>query len=256
MTSPASDSDYWTVSRTPFCGLMFILPFLIVYEIGVFEIGLSDTGRNAADVWIRFALRDSGVPGDWALPALVLVVLLGWHLAQRKPFRCDAQILSGMFAESLLFAAALLAGGRAWQSVIAADVSDPIAQRAVSFLGAGIYEELLFRLLMIPLLYGLLRLCWTPRLLAMALSALMSSGLFALAHYADAPTLMALLNLQDAAETVWTMPEHWYSFQFRLAAGVMFSLLFWMRGFGITVGCHLLYDLLVGVVLRGVPGSE
>ena len=35
-----------------------------------------------------------------------------------------------------------------------------------------------------------------------------------------------------------------------LPAGLYFALLFRLRGFGIAVGAHALYDVMVGVVLR------
>ena len=37
----------------------------------------------------------------------------------------------------------------------------------------------------------------------------------------------------------------WYSFSFRFAAGLFFAVLFVTRGFGIAVGAHAMYDILV-----------
>ena len=39
------------------------------------------------------------------------------------------------------------------------------------------------------------------------------------------------------------------TFSFRALAGGFSSLLCILRGFGITVGCHAAYDLLVGLLL-------
>jgi membrane protease YdiL (CAAX protease family) len=41
-----------------------------------------------------------------------------------------------------------------------------------------------------------------------------------------------------------------FSFTFRTLAGLLFATLFLLRGFGVAVGCHALYDILVGVVLE------
>jgi membrane protease YdiL (CAAX protease family) len=40
----------------------------------------------------------------------------------------------------------------------------------------------------------------------------------------------------------------WPGFAFRMSAGSLFSLLFWRRGFGIAVGTHAVYDILVATV--------
>jgi hypothetical protein len=40
-----------------------------------------------------------------------------------------------------------------------------------------------------------------------------------------------------------------YVFLFRLLAGIYFALLFRLRGFGIAVGTHAFYDIIVGVTL-------
>jgi membrane protease YdiL (CAAX protease family) len=63
---------------------------------------------------------------------------------------------------------------------------------------------------------------------------LVTSLMFSLAHYVG-PT----------AETMVL-----FTFTFRALAGVFFAALFVTRGFGITVGCHAAYDLLVGVLMK------
>jgi hypothetical protein len=40
----------------------------------------------------------------------------------------------------------------------------------------------------------------------------------------------------------------WYSFSFRFAAGLFFAGLFVTRGFGIAVGAHAMYDILVEII--------
>ena len=39
----------------------------------------------------------------------------------------------------------------------------------------------------------------------------------------------------------------WLTFLFRFLAGVFFAVLFRYRGFGIAVGTHAFYDVLVGL---------
>ena len=91
----------------------------------------------------------------------------------------------------------------------------------------------MFRLCLLPVLYGGLRtLALRPRGAAIA-AVLMSSVIFSAAHYVG-----------PAADQLTA-----FSFLFRTLAGVFFAALFVTRGFGITVGCHAAYDLLVGLLL-------
>ena len=98
-------------------------------------------------------------------------------------------------------------------------------------LGAGVYEELLFRLLMVPLLIGVLRLLRLRPTASMVGAVLLSSLVFAAAHH-----------IPPYGETF-----SWFYFSFRVLAGIFFAVLFVYRGFGIAAGTHAGYDLLVGL---------
>jgi membrane protease YdiL (CAAX protease family) len=99
---------------------------------------------------------------------------------------------------------------------------------AILSLGAGIYEELVFRLILMTLLVllfaDLLRL---PKLWSNLLMVSISAVLFSLYHYLG----------HEAFQ--------WQSFAFRTVAGIYFAGLFLTRGFGITAGCHISYDILI-----------
>jgi membrane protease YdiL (CAAX protease family) len=105
--------------------------------------------------------------------------------------------------------------------------------QVVTYVGAGIYEEVLFRLLLFSVLGGMLRLLQFPSLLAFLGAALASAAFFSAAHH--------LGPYGEAFDG--------YVFLFRTVAGVYFALLFQLRGFGIAVGAHACYDVLVGVVV-------
>jgi membrane protease YdiL (CAAX protease family) len=100
----------------------------------------------------------------------------------------------------------------------------------IGFIGAGVYEETLFRLILVPVFFHVLRLLQTPTVLASSLAVTGSALLFALAHHAGTP---------GEAFT-------WFAFIFRWMAGVFFAWIFILRGFGIAVGTHTSYDILVG----------
>jgi membrane protease YdiL (CAAX protease family) len=98
-------------------------------------------------------------------------------------------------------------------------------------LGAGIYEEALFRLILFSCLVRLLRLVEVNGLFSVVLAALASALLFSAAHHLGP----------------YGQPYSNYLFLFRLIAGLYFALLFQVRGFGIAVGAHSCYNLMVSI---------
>lgn len=244
--------DYWMLARQPLHSVLFLLPLLGVYEAGVLQLGLvGNEFRNGADYWMRTGLRLAGVEFPWTLPLIVLGLLVLWQLAGRHRWTVSPGTLMGMLAESLLFGACLIVMGQLQEMAFrqhlpaALPLAIPLSQsaslpQAIGYVGAGIYEEVLFRLCLLPLVCGLLRMLFVPGKAAMLLSILITSALFAGAHY-----------IGPAAD-VWSV----YSFTFRALAGAFFGLLFVLRGFGITVGAHASYDLLVGILLPGAAALQ
>ncbi|MGD0516232.1 MAG: CPBP family intramembrane glutamic endopeptidase [Thermoguttaceae bacterium] len=224
---------YWVQSRRPVVSLVFIAPLLAIYEAGVLIWGV----QNGADAWMRQFLDLMGFSQHWLLPLLTVCVLLGWHYLTHEPWRFSPGVLSPMVAECLLLAiclqVVLVFQGTLLLST--GQASGPsIAAKMVGYLGAGIYEELLFRLILLSATLWLIRRWWTAQNLSLVLAVLVSSLIFAAAHYVG-----------GAGDDF-----HWFSFLFRFMAGVFFSILFIYRGFGIAVGAHAAYDILAILFLR------
>ena len=109
------------------------------------------------------------------------------------------------------------------------------AQLVIS-LGAGLYEELLFRVLLVGLLLRLFGLLLPGgRAVATAGAVIVSTLVFSAFHYVG--------PLGDT----FAVP----SFTFRAIAGVAFSLLYVARGFGIVAWTHALYDLGLSLLTAG-----
>lgn len=236
--------DYWDQSLQPLNCLTFVAPLLALYEIGAISLG-STAMRNGADVWLRGLLGRLGLGEFFFLPLLTCGLLLGWHHLTRDRWRVRTEVLSGMVCESfalgvLLVVIAKLCGNLLYcpptlQAAIQADVGE--ASRVpllLSYLGAGIYEELLFRLLLLSGTIALCRKMGADATSAISFAVIAISLFFAAAHY-------ALFFQVGLAFT-------WYSFVFRIFAGVLFSILFLTRGFGVTVGTHCVYDILVATL--------
>ncbi len=257
-----TDVHYWSETRRPLTILIFLLPLLLVYELGTQQLDeISSTIRNGADCWLRSFLLESGVSGSWLLPGLLVGGLFAWHVISHQPWRCSLETLSGMFGESLLFALLLIVMGQSlcvtfermnsvpWANIHLAHDSSHAS--VISFLGAGIYEEVTFRLLLLPLCYGVMRVLLIPARISILCAVLTTSFLFAIAHYVepeDAATLAQ--SVQDATSRIIHDPSLWYGFTFRTIAGLFFAGLFLVRGLGIAVGCHAIYDLLVGILMQ------
>jgi hypothetical protein len=254
---PDHEPDYWAETQRPLVSLAFLLPLLIGYEAAVVaHSGGEATGlRNGADAWMRGWLLNAGVQFPWVLPIGVAAGLLGWHLIRKDPWCVRFHTVLGMLAESLLFALLLIICGQtlhmafgpgAPAEAVTASLS-PAQVRMVSYLGAGLYEESLFRLLLLPGLYGLGRLLRQGRMTSGIIAVVLSSAIFAIAHYL--PVNASALSpdaYATAIRAVHNDPDLWYGFVFRAMAGLAFGTLFLLRGFGVTVGSHAAYDILVG----------
>ncbi|QDU37776.1 CAAX amino terminal protease self- immunity [Maioricimonas rarisocia] len=260
-TAPLPEhDDYWEAARRPLAATCFVLPLILAYEIGLLTCPSAGMAlRNGADCWMRaFLAAGMGIQAA-LLPAVVVASLLAWQVAARHPWRCRVETLIGMFGESLILATALFVLarliGQAFATMVVAQIpaaSDPVTVggRAISFVGAGIYEEVLFRLLLLPGVVLALRGLLLPRGLAILLGVLLSSVVFSAAHYIEVAPGSGTIELWGPLQHVLETRELWFGFLFRAAAGVWFAILFYLRGFGITVGCHVLYDIMVGIVVQ------
>jgi membrane protease YdiL (CAAX protease family) len=225
--------NYWVQSRRPVVSLVFIVPLMAIYETGVVIWGV----QNGADAWMRQFLDLMGFSQHLLLPLLTVCILLAWHYLTHEPWRFSPGVLSPMVVECLLLAICLQIVLK-FQGLLLLPVAEPtkltIAETmktSVGFLGAGIYEELLFRLMLLTAVVWIIRRWWTAAKASLVLAVLVSSLIFAAAHY--------------VGHNGYTFD--WFNFLFRIVAGVFFSILFIYRGFGISAGTHAAYDILVGL---------
>ncbi len=233
---------YWEQSRTPLASLAAVAPLVVFYELGVLLLGPGEV-RNGAEVWLRQLLSLMGLGEYFLLPLVTVGILVGWHFLAKRPTRLTAGLLAGMMLESLGLALLLvgIAHFQAWLMSVYSDqppgtwlAGEPqgLSSRLVCFAGAGLYEELLFRLVMLPACFALLAACKLRPAPAAAWAVLLSSLAFSAAHY--------LGPLGDE----WQIS----SFVFRTLAGAIFAVVFLARGFGIVACTHAAYDVLVGIL--------
>jgi hypothetical protein len=190
---------------------------------------------------MRWGLDVFGAGHALAAPLIVLLVMLAWTWWRWHDRPDDpATLFFGTAFESCLFAFLLWQFSRNFGPIVEGlgvplqiTVQTPPLAQILTFIGAGIYEEVLFRLGLFVGLYGLLRILHLPKLVAVTLAALAAAAAFAAAHHVGP----------------YGEPVRADYFVFRAIAGLYFTLLFVLRGFGIAVGAHAGYDVLVGVTV-------
>jgi membrane protease YdiL (CAAX protease family) len=238
--------NYLGATRHPWPCLWFVLPLLAVYEGGVLYVG-GEHGqalRNGADAWLRRGLQEmGGVVHPAAAPVLVLGLLVVWCAGRWRDRPGEVpSVCTGMLVESLFFACGLWGLSRGFGPLLeslgiklkagASPSADAVSQ-LVTYVGAGIYEEVIFRLGAYAGLLVLMRLSQVPKAAAVGMAAVLSGVVFAAAHHVG-----------PSGESVES-----FVFLFRTLAGVYFALIYQFRGFGVAVGAHAGYDLLVGVMM-------
>jgi hypothetical protein len=235
---------YYQATRHPWPSLLCLLPLLAAYEGGIFALGgpHADALRNGADAWLHWGLEEIGVNFAYAPPLLIALVFLGWSYAARDKRPQDLiGVVSGMVIEAVFFALGLWGLSRAQRPLLEQfgihlafneARGDAIAQ-AITYIGAGIYEEVLFRLILFSALLVVLRLALLPTLAALPAAALGSALLFSAAHHVGP----------------FGEPFNREVFVFRTLAGLYFTVVYRLRGFGVAAGSHALYDVVVGVAM-------
>jgi membrane protease YdiL (CAAX protease family) len=253
---------YWDMTHRPLQCLVFLLPIIVAYEAGMAiahgNEPLDARPRLAAQQLIYWAFSLIGVPDVYFyLPGFVLVgTLLLWHLVKRYPWKVSWPTVAGMAGASVLLAggflllyrvvppmpvkqaaAALVSGGGAAMPLQAGLAAHDLSalDNLLLDIGAGLYEELVFRLVLVSALWTLFHkvIRWRE-VTSVALAVVISSLLFAAHHFES-------FGGQDP----WSTPR----FAFFAACGAYLAAVFVARGFGLAVGCHAFYNvatLLIG----------
>lgn len=241
--SPNVPRSYWDATKRPLQILAFLLPLIALYELAlVFLLQSQESVRTVLahrylldffDVF-RIAPRGALHLGGIA----IIVVLLVWHILERNQWRISLRVCGLMAIESLVLTFPLIV---LWQLIArAAALEMPLAAeppllQGLSIwskigisIGAGLYEELLFRMLLIAAIHTLLvDVGKASTRLGAGIAIFISAAAFTGYHRLDSGSEMAFLFL----------------------AGLYFGCVYVVRGFGIVVGTHALYDIITVSVL-------
>jgi membrane protease YdiL (CAAX protease family) len=228
--------------RNLLTSLVLVFPLLLIYQVGVlFTLPM----LNGADFLTIFLFQNLGLSTAAYLGYTALVAVafaIGVAVLRRKQ-RFDPKVVGPVLIESSIYALTMgsliilvmtqvfgisprLAGG--------GGVGEQgFVTRIVMSIGAGVYEETVFRLALLTGITALLEKGvglgrWVALTVALVISSLLFSAMHHIPPYGD--------------------PLRLGVFTFRFLAGICFGVLYWLRGFAVAVYTHAIYDVYVLLV--------
>jgi membrane protease YdiL (CAAX protease family) len=179
----------------------------------------------------------------------VVVVLFVWHVLARDPWRIEWPTIGVMACESLLLALPLIALGQIVIRVLAFGPGSAaegsleglnLWSRICISIGAGLYEELMFRMLLIAIIHTLLvDLGKASQRVGAIVAVVVAAAAFTAYHPLTGPD--GGISIQKVT--------------FFFLAGLYFGAIYVVRGFGIVVAVHALYDILTVSLLSFSAGE-
>lgn len=256
-SADAERLSYWELSRKPLQVLLFLIPLIIVFELALLVYADPDTFSNEAREKLMRFFDVFGISRSVGLHlggVGLAVVLLAWHVLTGDPWRVSLKTMGAMVIEAVALAVPLIVmcqmvnhfvGNAAFSLAATGAPAGSIwaeydtADRLLLSIGAGLYEELMFRMLLIAVLHTLLvDAAKLPNLWGAVIAVILSAFAFAWYHQPF-----------DSAGGVLLSQVAFYTL-----AGLYFGVLFMARGFGIVVAVHAAYDMIALTLLAPTPG--
>lgn len=211
--------------------LAFLLPLIVFYEVVSITRGRD---RVIAFDLLRRFFELFGHAGMWAPGLGVVAILIATHIASGEKWSIKWGRVAWMYVEVVALATPLLVLNWTIQLAGAQSEAGGLIDGIGMGIGAGVYEELVFRLLLISFVVmigvDLLRL---SRTWVTAVAIALSSLAFAAHHHY--PFGMEPFN-----------PT---AFAFRAVAGAYLAIIFWYRGYGSAAGCHAAYNVALACLI-------
>ena len=232
--------DYWLQTRQPLVCLAFVFPLLIWYDVSM--IMNADAIRSGVDRLVQSIFAPLGQVSICILPLLCAGSLLLLHNLQKNSGTFYFRAVFWMAVESIALAAILFFACDAMLLYFNDQRPQPLAGLATFFtdpqqygkvltcIGAGIHEEFVFRLLLFGSLYHFLERCGSKQNIALVVTSILVSILFAAVH-------CDVFNPEGN-------PFELSAFLFRFLASIFLCVLFRFRGIAIAIGVHAAFDIL------------
>ena len=232
-------ASYHEESRDLFGSLILVLPLFVLYQVGVLATG---GVRNGVDFVtdLMWRLADYQLGSYLLINLGILVAFVIAIFALRKSGTFKPKLYPWVIAESTAYAMMLGSGVVFVMSSLGLDAllatgsggDFGLFTSVVLSLGAGLYEETVFRLILMGgMFYAGSRWMKLPTWLAAVGALLISSFIFSAIHYVGPLADSFMLG----------------SFIFRFFAGILLAAIFYLRGFAVAVYTHAIYDIIVMV---------
>jgi len=234
--------DYLNKSQGILYSYLACLPLLALYEIliRISQPHADYAVRISVDVWFRTIFNLLGIN---AISAILFIAMLAGAIIlyiKRVELKYLKKNYFGlMLLESFIYA--ILVGtliGAFLESILMLSTSNPLHQLnklqliALS-LGAGLYEELFFRVILVSILLYTFKQILSGKYLTYSLAAIIAALIFSGVHYIGEYGDIFAVS----------------SFLFRFMFGLALNVIYVTRGFGIAAWTHAIYDLLVIIFL-------
>jgi len=233
-----SVKHYFSSTHSLLYSYLISLPLLLLYEVLIFiaQPETEQVVRISVDVWIKTLFSYIG-PNVLSI-TLIFAALLGVIILYRERERLSSLKLTYFltmvieasvyaFVLALLITSAIAALFQMIQTPAVESLT--ILQQLALSLGAGLYEELFFRVILVSvLLFGFNQL-FAKKYLSYGLAIVLAAAIFSFVHYIGA--------LGD--------PFTISSFLFRFLFGLALNAIYIWRGFGMAAWTHAIYDLMV-----------
>ncbi len=221
-------------------GLILVVPLFILYQLGVLA---TDGIRNGVDFVSSFMwwVAQGQTLHYLAINAVILVAFVIGIFALRHNGTLRPKLWPFLLLESTVYA--FFFGGAVVQLMSVFGLDATLAsgaaeemnfiQKIVLSIGAGLYEETVFRLIGTGGIYLALKRfasdipSWVSALIAVVVSSLIFSAIHHIGALGDPFTLGTFL--------------------FRFFAGILLAVLYHLRGFAVAVYTHAIYDIIVMV---------
>ena len=228
-------NSYWRSTRSPLYSFLFTIPLFFIYEIGIFLTSSDDMFilRNGADALMRQILATFGIAGLYWIGAIFFIGFIITFILQRKYWE-ETQIHSDYFLlmmmESVAWSALIYFLMSNFYLLLMNPTGSMLVQQVTLAVGAGIYEEFLFRVLLIAGISVILGFIfqWSDKSRNWA-AMVIAAGIFSSFHFIGEYGDFFSFNI----------------FMVRFLAGIVLGALYFLRGFGITAWSHAVYDLIV-----------
>lgn len=233
-----SAKQYFSSTHSLLYSYLISLPLLLLYEALIY-LSQPDTEhavRISVDVWIKWLFSLFG--RDLLSITLILAALIGLVILYRERHRLSSLKLSYFFmmiVEASVYAFILgLLIASAISGLLQMAQTSPVeglstGQLLALSLGAGLYEELFFRVILVSLLLYIFNNFFAKKYIAYGMAMIVAAAIFSLVHYIGA----------------YGDPFTLGSFLFRFLFGLALNAIYIWRGFGIAAWTHAIYDLIV-----------